>query len=124
MGERRHGEYWEGCWARYGVRLSLLSLLKVKGESEESSKVKGQRSKVEAQRSKLKGERGEGAGSVGNGLTLKVLRKHIKRLVNYAEAGDGEKIREELKRIEPVMSFQLSVISSSILIFMFLHLGI
>jgi len=34
-------------------------------------------------------------------LTLKVLRKHIKRLVNYAEAGDGVKIREELKRIVP-----------------------
>ena len=31
-------------------------------------------------------------------LTLKVLRKHVKRLVNYAEAGDGGKIREELKR--------------------------
>ena len=38
---------------------------------------------------------------VGNGLTLKVLRKHIKRLVNYAEAGDGDRIREELKRIVP-----------------------
>ena len=77
----------------------------MKGESEESSKVKGQRSKVEAQRSKLKGERGEGGGSVGNGLTLKVLRKHIKRLVNYAEAGDGGKIREELKRIVPEYDF-------------------
>ena len=32
---------------------------------------------------------------------MKVLRKHIKRLVNYAEAGDGNKIREELKRIVP-----------------------
>ena len=32
---------------------------------------------------------------------MKVLRKHIKRLVNYAEAGDGEKIREKLKRIVP-----------------------
>ena len=32
---------------------------------------------------------------------MKVLRKHIKRLVNYAEAGDGGKIREELKRIVP-----------------------
>jgi FlaA1/EpsC-like NDP-sugar epimerase len=50
------------------------------------------------------GGRRQGAdscGQVGNGLTLKVLRKHIKRLVNYAEAGDGEKIREELKRIVP-----------------------
>ena len=34
-------------------------------------------------------------------MTLKVLRKHIKRLVNYAEAGDGVRIREELKRIVP-----------------------
>ena len=42
-----------------------------------------------------------GGGQVGNGLTLKVLRKHIKRLVNYAEAGDGVRIREELKRIVP-----------------------
>ena len=44
------------------------------------------------------GRRTEDGGQVGNGLTLKVFRKHIKRLVNYAEAGDGEKIREELKR--------------------------
>ena len=36
-----------------------------------------------------------------NGLTLKKMRKHINRLVNYAEACDGEKIREELKRIVP-----------------------
>ncbi|MCF8084403.1 MAG: hypothetical protein K9M96_15030 [Deltaproteobacteria bacterium] len=35
------------------------------------------------------------------GLTLKRMRKHIKRLVNYAEAGDGGKIREELKRVVP-----------------------
>ena len=49
----------------------------------------------------MKGERGEDSGTVGGGLTLKVLRKHIKRLVNYAEAGDGGKIREELKRIVP-----------------------
>ena len=48
-----------------------------------------------------RGRRAEGGGQVGNGLTLKVFRKHIKRLVNYAEAGDGEKIREELKRIVP-----------------------
>ena len=27
--------------------------------------------------------------------------EHVKRLVNYAEAGDGGKIREELKRIVP-----------------------
>jgi hypothetical protein len=32
---------------------------------------------------------------------LKVLRKHIKRLVRLAEACDGEGIREELKRIVP-----------------------
>ena len=42
-----------------------------------------------------------GGGQVGNGLTLKVLRKHIKRLVNYAEDGNGGKIREELRRIVP-----------------------
>ena len=47
----------------------------------------------------------EDGGQVGNGLTLKVFRKHIKRLVNYAEAGDGEKIREELKRIVPEYDF-------------------
>ena len=34
-------------------------------------------------------------------MTLKRMRKHIKRLVNYAEAGDGEKIRAELKRVVP-----------------------
>ncbi len=34
-------------------------------------------------------------------LTLKVLRKHIKRLVNFSEAGDGDKIREELRQIVP-----------------------
>jgi hypothetical protein len=39
-------------------------------------------------------------GEARKGLTLKVLRKHIKRLVNYAGAGD--RIREELKRIVPV----------------------
>ena len=36
-----------------------------------------------------------------NGIPLKELRKHIKRLVNFAEAGAGDKIREELKRIVP-----------------------
>ena len=51
-----------------------------------------------AQSSKVKGERSK---ENTNGVTLKVLRKHIKRLVNYAEAGDGGKIREELKRIVP-----------------------
>jgi hypothetical protein len=51
------------------------------------------------------GRRAEDGGQVGNGLTLKVFRKHIKRLVNYAEAGDGGKIREELKRIVPEYDF-------------------
>ena len=60
----------------------------------ESSKVKGERTEDGRQRT-------EDGGQVGNGLTLKVLRKHIKRLVHYAEAGDGVKIREELKRIVP-----------------------
>ena len=46
----------------------------------------------------MKGERSK---ENTNGVTLKVLRKHIKRLVNYTEAGDGGKIREELKRIVP-----------------------
>ncbi|MDZ7696488.1 MAG: nucleoside-diphosphate sugar epimerase/dehydratase [Deltaproteobacteria bacterium] len=40
-------------------------------------------------------------GKIENALTLKRMRKHIKRLVNYAEAGDGEKIRAELKRVVP-----------------------
>jgi len=40
-------------------------------------------------------------GSTGQGMTLKKMRKHIKRLVNYAEACDGEKIREELRRVVP-----------------------
>ena len=48
---------------------------------------------------------GESSKENTNGVTLKVLRKHIKRLVNYAEAGDGEKIREELKRIVPEYDF-------------------
>ena len=46
----------------------------------------------------LKAQSGEGSG---NGVTLKEMRKNIKRLVNFAEAGDGDKIREELKRIVP-----------------------
>ena len=50
----------------------------------------------------MKGERSK---ENTNGVTLKVLRKHIKRLVNYAEAGDGGKIREELKRIVPEYDF-------------------
>lgn len=37
----------------------------------------------------------------GDELTLKRMMKHIKRLVNFAETGDGDKIREELKRIVP-----------------------
>ena len=52
------------------------------------------------------GLRGLGSGEedgwqVENGLTLKVLQKHTKKLVNSAEAGDGGKIREELQRIVP-----------------------
>ena len=43
----------------------------------------------------------DGGRQVGDGLTLKIMRKHIKRLVNYAEACDGEKIREELRKIVP-----------------------
>lgn len=34
-------------------------------------------------------------------LTLKKMRKHIKRLVRLAEACDGDGIREELKRVVP-----------------------
>ena len=49
--------------------------------------------------------KGESSKENTNGVTLKVLRKHIKRLVNYAEAGDGAKIREELKRIVPEYDF-------------------
>ena len=37
----------------------------------------------------------------GEELTLKRMRKHIKRLVRLAEACDGDGIREELKRIVP-----------------------
>ena len=40
-------------------------------------------------------------GQAGDELTLKKMKKHIKRLVNCAESGDGQKIREELKRIVP-----------------------
>ncbi|MBW1852965.1 MAG: hypothetical protein JRJ15_16435, partial [Deltaproteobacteria bacterium] len=39
-------------------------------------------------------------------LTLKKMRKHIKRLVRLAEACDGDGIREELKRIVPEYSPQ------------------
>ena len=85
-------------------------------EHSEIMVLKAQRSKVKGERSKVKGEEGaEGGrpmtedglqttdcgGEFLNGLTLKVLRKHIKRLVNYAEAGDGDRIREELRRIVP-----------------------
>ena len=50
---------------------------KVKGESQEKSKVEGEREGGE--RGKGKGERGKekSGGQVGNGLTLKVFRKHI-----------------------------------------------
>ena len=40
-------------------------------------------------------------GQAGNELTLRKMKKHIKRLVNCAESGDGQKIRDELKRIVP-----------------------
>ena len=59
------------------------------------------RSKLKAQSKGQSKGGGKDGGQVGGGLSLKVLRKHIKRLVNYAEAGDGGKIREELKRIVP-----------------------
>ena len=55
--------------------------------------------KDSGQRSVVSGQKGK--DEKREELTLKVLRKHIKRLVNYAEAGDGEKIREELRRIVP-----------------------
>ncbi len=53
------------------------------------------------QRTEESVRRNDATGQGGSVLTLKVLRKHIKRLVNFAEAGDGDKIREELKRIVP-----------------------
>ena len=43
-------------------------------------------------------------------LTLKKLRKHIKKLVRLAEACDGDGIREELKRIVPEYSPQITQI--------------
>ena len=45
-------------------------------------------------------------------LTLKKMRKHIKRLVKLAEACDGEGIREELKRIVPEYSPQITQIDA------------
>ena len=45
----------------------------------------------------MKANKAQSSKENTNGVTLKVLRKHIKRLVNYAEAGDGVKIREEKK---------------------------
>lgn len=36
-----------------------------------------------------------------NNISMKQMKKHIKRLVNLAEAGDGKGIREELKRVVP-----------------------
>jgi len=48
------------------------------------------------------GQRAERAG--------RGMRKHIKRLVNFAEAGDGVKIREELKRIVPEYGPQITQI--------------
>ena len=45
-------------------------------------------------------------------LTLKEMRKHIKRLVRLAEACDGDGIREELKRIVPEYSPQITQIDA------------
>jgi len=88
----------------YGVRLSLLSLLRktstVVGDIPSELMIR-RLHRLNLSRKDAKALRTEDGGQVGNGLTLKVLRKHIKRLVNYAEAGDGEKIREELRRIVP-----------------------
>ena len=78
----------------------------------ESSKVKGERGGDGGRMAEDGRQRTEGGGQVGNGLTLKVLRKHIKRLVNYAEAGDGVRIREELKRIVPEYSPQITQIDA------------
>jgi hypothetical protein len=50
----------------------------------------------------------EDGGQSGNELTLKKMRKHMKRLVRLAEAGDGKGIREELKRIVPEYQAQRS----------------
>ncbi|HIJ36989.1 MAG TPA: hypothetical protein HPP59_06925, partial [Deltaproteobacteria bacterium] len=59
-------------------------------------------------------ESGKGNAECGmrEALTLKELRKHIKRLVNFAEAGDGEKIREELKRVVPEYGPQITQIDA------------
>ena len=52
-------------------------------------------------RSEVGGQRSEGIGDYKEELTLKKMRKHIKRLVRLAEVCDGDGIREELKRIVP-----------------------
>ena len=67
----------------------------------ERVEVRSRRTEGPSEIGKNRAFHGVNSGQVGNGLTLKVLRKHIKRLVNYAEAGDGVKIREELRRIVP-----------------------
>ena len=46
-------------------------------------------------------------------LTLKKMRKHIKRLVRLAEACDGEGIGEELRRIVPEYSPQITPVPSA-----------
>ena len=62
----------------------------------------GQRSEVRGQRSEDRAtERQRVAAEHTEELTLKKMRKHIKRLVKLAEACDGDGIREELKRIVP-----------------------
>jgi len=68
---------------------------------DQRSEVRGQRTKYGDQRSEGRGQSAERMAEHKEELTLKKMRKHIKRLVNYAEAGDGQKIREELKRIVP-----------------------
>ena len=45
-------------------------------------------------------------GLAQNDMTLKKMKKHVKRLVSYAESGDGQKIREELKRIVPEYEYR------------------
>ena len=92
------------------------------------SEVRGRRSEVEGQRAEGGGRRSEVGGRRAGGvniahsaesvaehreeLTLKKMRKHIKRLVSLAEACDGEGIREELKRIVPEYSPQITQISA------------
>jgi len=61
----------------------------------------GRRKEYGDQRSEVRGQGSESAAEHREELTLKKMRKHIKRLVRLAEACDGDGIREELKRIVP-----------------------